>query len=93
MERWSSIWMTARGNRAVLIITAYQPCDVRGTPKGKFTVHAQQTSILREKFMDNPKPNPQKYFWKSLKAKGDNLIVIGDFNEVLGNNPSGMSKS
>jgi hypothetical protein len=43
--------------------------------------------------MDNPKPNPQKYFWKSLKAKGDDLIVIGDFNEVLGNNPSGMSKS
>jgi hypothetical protein len=99
MGRWSFIRMAARGNRVVSIITAYQPCDVRGTPKGKFTVHAQQTSILREKYMADPKPNPRKYFrkdlmafLKSLKAKGDDLIVIGDFNEALGNDPAGMSK-
>jgi hypothetical protein len=99
MGRWSYIRMAARGNRVVSIVTAYQPCDVRGTPKGKFTVHAQQTSILREKYMNDPGPNPRKYFrkdlmsfLKSLKAKGDDLILMGDFNEALGNDPAGMSK-
>ncbi len=98
MGRWSYIRMAARSNRVVSIITVYQPCDVRGTSKGKFTVHAQQSSLLRKKYMDDPKPNPRKYFRKDLlaflkhlKSKGDDLIVIGDFNEVLGNDPAGMS--
>ena len=83
----------------VSIIMAYQPCDVRGQDKGKFTVHAQQSSLLREKYLDYPQPNPRKYFCrdlmqflKSLQVKGDDLILLGDFNEVLGNDPAGMSK-
>ncbi len=31
-------------------------------------------------------------FLKSLKAKGDDLILMGDFNEALGTNISGMTK-
>jgi hypothetical protein len=99
MGRWSYIRMAARGNRVVSIITAYQPCVVRGNPKGKFTVHAQQSSLLRQANMTDLKPNPRKYFrrdlttlLKRLKAQGDDLIVMGDFNEVLGNDPAGMSK-
>jgi hypothetical protein len=99
MGRWSYIRMAARGNRVVSIIMAYQPCAVRGNPKGKFTVHAQQSSLLRQANMSDPKPNPRKYFrhdltilLKRLKAQGDDLIVMGDFNEALGNDPAGMSK-
>jgi hypothetical protein len=91
--------MTAKANCAVSIIMAYQPCEVRGTPKGKFTVHAQQSSLLCQKYMDDPKPNPRKYsrqdltkFLKQLKAKGNDLSVMGDFNKVLGSDPTGMSK-
>jgi hypothetical protein len=93
LGRWSYVRMAARGNRAVSIILAYQPCEVRGTSKGKFTdVHTQQSSILRQKYRDDPKPNPHKYFrrdllrlLKRLKAQGDDLIVMG-------NDPAGMSK-
>ena len=99
MGRWSYIRMAAKADRVVSIITAYQPCDVCGIQKGKFTVHAQQTSILREKYMNDPQPNPRKYFRKdltrflqTLQDKGDDLILLGDFNEVLGSDPSGMSK-
>lgn len=91
--------MAAKANRVVLIIMAYQPCNMRRTLKGKFTIHAQQSSLLQEKYMDDPKPNPRKFFrqdlttfLKSLKAKGDNLILLGNFNEVLGNGLAGMSK-
>jgi hypothetical protein len=98
LGRWSYLWLAARDNRVVSIITVYQPCDVRGTPKGKFTVHAQQKSLLSAKHLADPNPNPHKYFWKdltsflkTLKAKSDDLIVMGNFNEVLGHESAGMS--
>ena len=87
MGRWSYVRMRAKAGRVVSIISAYQPCEVRGTCKGKFTIHAQQTSILREQHMADPNPNPRTYFrrdltkfLRELQAKGDDLILMGDFN-------------
>jgi hypothetical protein len=99
MGCWSYTRMAVHGNCVVSIITVYQPCNNRGMSKGKFMVHAQQGSLLQEKYLDNPKPNPCKYFRKDMMAflkhlqtKCDDLIMIGHFNEDLGNDPAGMSK-
>ena len=98
LGRWSYVTFTRRGNQKVTYITAYQPC--KGKPKpDSFAAAAQQyTMLLREK-RSNPS-NVRKYFVKDMKKflcrctkNGEEVILMGDFNEVIEVHSNGMSKA
>ena len=93
--RWCGFVLLGKDNREILVLTAYNvPED---TPAGDDTLHAQQTSLyLLDGEVD---PNPRKNFIQDLltlitTAKEDNqdIILMGDFNEVVGDDPKMMAK-
>jgi exonuclease III len=97
MGRWT--YQTYSGKRAcnVTIITAYQVCTKSTTQRGRYTAAAQQESLLRQRGKQNP--NPRTHFCKDLttflkqrRQEGDELILLGDFNEALGDESNGISK-
>jgi hypothetical protein len=98
LGRWSYVAFTRRGNQKVTFITACQPC--KGKPKpDSFTAAAQQFSMLLKAKRDNP-VNVRKHFVKDLKRflrkcskDGQEVILMGDFNEVLGVHSHGMSNA
>ena len=97
LGRWSHVTFTRRGNQKVTFISAYQPC--KGKPKpDSFTAAAQQYSMLLKAKRENP-ANVRKHFVKDLKRflrkcskDGQEVILMGNFNEVLGVHSHGMSK-
>ena len=67
------------------------------TPAGDDTLHAQQTSLyLLDGEVD---PNPRKLFIRDLQTlittateENQDINLMGDFNEVCGDNPKMMAK-
>jgi hypothetical protein len=97
MGRWTFQTYSGKRNHNVTIITAYQVCDKPITQRGRYTAAAQQESLLRQR--GETKPNPQKHFRSDLttflrhqRQDGDKLILLGDFNEALGDKSDGISK-
>ena len=93
--RWCGFVLLGKDNREILVLTTYNvPQD---TPAGDDTLHAQQTSLY---LLDGEvHPNPRKNFIQDLltlitTAKDDNqdIILIGDFNKVLGDDQKMMAK-
>ena len=92
---WCGFVLLGKDNREILVLTAYNvPQD---TPAGDDTLHAQPTSLyLLDGEVD---PNPRKNFILDLltvitKAKEEkqDIILMGDFNEVVGDDPKMMAK-
>lgn len=99
--RWSYLIMIGHNNRMVTIISAYQPVeasqDCRGsTARGTYTVSAQHQCLLLQS--QDPLDNPRTAFRRDLRhfltnqeKLGADLILLGDFNERMGDDPNGMS--
>jgi hypothetical protein len=99
MGRWSHVKLRGKNDRVVTIVAAYQVCakSIEQSRKDKSTAFSQQHSLLRQK--GHHQPSPRTHFRKDLlntlsafKSDGDEIILVGDFNEVLGSDSSGMSK-
>jgi len=100
MGRWSYQVFAGKLSRRVTVVTAYQ---VGGNSsihslQGKRTARAQQASLLMQR--NETEIDPRKHFCSDLKkflqghlSSGDNneAIVMGDFNEVFGNDTSGIT--
>ena len=96
MGQWSFQKFAGRHNRVVTIVVAYQTGAQLGTSKGKVTAHAQQESYLRQQNIQDP--NPRNHFRKDLlsfleacRKDKEELILLGDFNQEPGGDPSGMA--
>jgi hypothetical protein len=94
--RWTSQVYQGQSGRKVAIISAYQPIYT-GEQVGKITVAAQHISLLIQS--GDTVLNPRVAFrrdlaeWlKDYQTKGYEILLTGDFNEPLGNDPEGMSK-
>ena len=87
--------LLGKDNREILVLTAYNV--PQETPAGDDTLHAQQTSLY---LLDGEvEPNPRKIFIRNLltlittaKEDDQDIILLGDFNEVVGNDPKMMAK-
>jgi exonuclease III len=97
MGRWTYQTFSGKRNINVTIITAYQVCNKSVTQRGRYTAASQQESLLRQRGESHP--NPRKHFrldlssfLKQRRQDGDELILIGDFNEALGDESDGISK-
>lgn len=89
LGRWTSARLTGKHGRKVIIMTIYQVCKnsiQRAGPKQAFT---QQWALLRSQDNENPDPRLQfaidlDSFLEPYAAAGDEILIMGDFNEWLG---------
>jgi hypothetical protein len=96
LGRWSWIRLNGKNVRRITIITVCQVCKQSISTVRAKTARAQQWHSLRQS--GDIDPNPQKAFCKDfdafltpLQTAGDELLVMGDPNEHLGDSTSGMS--
>ena len=86
--RWTSQTLRGKHDRRITIVNVYQVvADTPGT--GMVTSATQQRSLLLES--EDRLSDPREAFLRDLKAflqecvsKGDELLVMGDFNERVG---------
>ena len=98
MGQWTHQTLTCKNHHKLTIITAYQSCqhgnNSARTKIHTLTVHAQQTSILRQQgctctsrqaFLVN-----LSTFIKGIKSTTHHILLLGNFNEPLDTPNSGM---
>ena len=97
LGRWVSQTFQGAGGRRITIVSAYQVVSDVVIP-GTTTAAAQQQSLLIQR--NGTIHAPRKAFRRDLavylkacKEAGDDLMLLGDFNEVMGDDPDGMTAS
>ena len=77
--------------------TVYQPSEKGGSQIGKITVEAQQISLLLQTHdtLSTPRAAFRRDLLQCIKQyqqESYDLLITGDFNEVLGSERDGMSQ-
>ena len=96
--RWSYQTFAGKEGKQVTIISAYQVVAQRQALKGQFTTATQQHSLLlrqQDKITD-----PRTAFRRDLQSflrlctqeEGHDILLLGDFNERIGEDTNGMSR-
>ena len=95
LGRWVSQTFQGASGRRITIVSAYQVVSDVVVP-GTTTAAAQQQSLLIQR--NDPIQAPRKAFRRDLarylqecKSAGDEIMLLGDFNEVMGDDPDGMT--
>lgn len=77
------------------IICCYQVCNQTIDKVGPKTAFAQQWTILRDQGIEHP--NPRRQFikdldklLKSLTSQNHSIVLAGDFNESIGDDPNAL---
>jgi exonuclease III len=93
--RWIQVDLLGRSGRIISVICAYQVVQEVGR-HGDQTTFSQQVRMMR--LEGHLKPDPRRQFIidmkslvKTLHENGNDIILMGDFNESIGANPSGTS--
>ena len=100
MGRWSFTRFAGSRGKIVTVIIAYQVCNkpvITGRSKGSSTVAAQQASMLFSGTGSRVHPRAQfrtdlTQFLTTCQTDHESILLLGDFNESLGADASGMSK-
>ena len=94
LGRWTTLSLTGRRGRIVHFVTVYQV--VKKATQGPYTAYQQQLQSLRLADRDLL---PRRAFLEdfdkylqSLKSDTTMFVIMGDFNEVVGKDPSGFAK-
>jgi exonuclease III len=94
--RWSYHTLLGLNGRTFTVISAYQPIAMNHDNRGSYTISAQQRCLLlqsKDQF-DNPRKafrRDLQLFLKSQTRQGADILLLGDFNERMGDDPNGMS--
>jgi hypothetical protein len=95
--RWCGYTVLGRDNKETMIITAYNVSQFKNEKVGNDTLFNQQ--ILLYKLNNIRDPDPRRIFIRDLKelvTKGrkedKDIILTGDFNEIVGDDSNGMAK-
>jgi hypothetical protein len=95
LGRWSYALIHGKNGREVLIATAHQACKASIGTIGSKTACSQQWHLMRQS--GDLKPDPRKRFFTDLDAflsthhkKGIEILLMGDFNETLGDSLQGL---
>jgi hypothetical protein len=93
--RWTQVDLLGFSGWIISIICAYQVVQETGHHRDR-TTHSQQVRMMR--LEGQLQPNPRRRFIigmkslvKSLFEKGNDLVLMGDFNESIDANPVGMA--
>lgn len=98
LGRWVFIKLRAQHGRVITVIGTYQAIDTSPRVTGPHTYVTQLYSVMVQEGREEP-ALIRKHHSKDLLAfvtecqsDGEKVIVTGDFNEVIGINPSGLTK-
>ena len=94
--RWVSHTYQGRGNLKITMFSAYQVVGKEIKP-GTITSASQQHSLLLQQndTVRNPRDAFRRDLTKAIQAIQENnheVLLLGDFNEVFGSDPDGMTK-
>jgi hypothetical protein len=94
--RWCGYTLIGRDTKEIMIITAYNVSQYRNAKVGEDMLFNQQIALYKLKSIRDPDPN--KIFIEDLaelikkaRNKDKDIILTGDFNELVGDGPRGMS--
>ena len=100
MGRWTSLCIETSPRNKIRIISAYQVCHT--LRQGSTTAAAQQRAQLTAEHARNPqykRRTPREAFTQDLQAfiqqtqnNGEEIILVGDFNEEISSTTSGMDQ-
>ena len=100
MGRWASLCLNLSGNRKMRIISAYQTC--KNSNPGSNTAASHQTAqIIKEAtaIQSILRLQPRQAFIQDLQSfiqqvqqAGEDIVLVGDFNEEMDTNGSGMNQ-
>ena len=95
--RWCGYTLIGRDNKEIMVLTAYNVSQHKNAKVGDDTLYSQQTALYKLKNIREP--DPKKLFIEDLttlvkKARKEDkdIILTGDFNELVGDDPNGMVK-
>jgi len=95
--RWCGYTLIGKDNKEIMVLTAYNVSQYKNAKVGDDTLLNQQIALYK---MNNIRdPDPKKIFIEDLtelvkKARKEDkdIILTGDFNELVGDDSKGMSK-
>lgn len=93
--RWSGFKLMGRSGKRVIVSTVYQAPQKPGT-SGNTTAYTQQRNMSRLEGRSNPIPwkiliHDLRILVSDLRIHDHDIILMGDFNEQVGNDPEGMA--
>jgi exonuclease III len=88
--RWCSYTIIGRDTKEIMILTAYNVSQYKNAKVGNDTLFNQQ--IVLYKLNNIREPDPKKMFITDLKELDKDIILTGDFNEMVGDDSNGMAK-
>jgi hypothetical protein len=95
--RWCGYTIIGKDTKEIMIITAYNVSQYKNAKVGEDTLFNQQIALY--KLQNIRDPDPKKLFIKDLailvtnaRKEDKDIILTGDFNELVGDDPRGMSK-
>ena len=99
LGRWTSTTFNGLDGHTITIVSAYQPC--KNKKIGSFSVASQQETIRHTEALEQgtERQSARKLFIADLltyltkiQANDGSILLVGDFNEAIGSNTSGMAK-
>ena len=97
LGRWTITNLSMRNNKKLSIICCYQVCKQHTSSAGPKTAFSQQWSLLKRQGQAHP--NPRKQFIEDLDQllldltnHGNTIILAGDFNATIGDEPHGIDR-
>jgi hypothetical protein len=95
--RWCGFLLIGRDNREILILTAYNVSQLVNAKVSDDTLFNQHIALYKLKNIRDP--DPMKLFImdltelvKKARQEGKDIILTGDFNELVGDDPTRMAK-
>ena len=95
--RWCGYTLIGRDNKEIMVLTAYNVSQYKNAKVGEDTLFNQQIALY--KLNNIREPDPKKQFIEDLtvliteaRAQDKDIILTGDFNELVGDESNGMAK-
>jgi hypothetical protein len=95
--RWCGYTLIGRDNKEIMILTAYNVSQYKNAKVGEDTLFNQQVALY--KLNNIREPDPKKIFINDLKEiimkarkEDKDIILTGDFNEMVGDDMNGMAR-
>ena len=95
--RWCGYTLLGRDKKEIMILTAYNVSQYKNAKVGEDTLFNQQIALYKLKNIREP--DPKQIFIDDLttlvkKARNEDkdIILTGDFNELVGDDPRGMQR-
>ena len=96
LGRWCQITIEGANQQSLTIFNVYNTINTSISQAGPSTIYSQQWNLLR--LAGTLKPEPRKQFIKDLTYQvgiayqnKSKICILGDFNEILGKDPSLIS--